>query len=510
MDSVVKNSGIIGLTAAVGAVFGFFLQILVAYYFGASATTDAFIMAQSTSELLGKIFMGGSVTAVFIPLFVYRLTRNKTKDAWSLGLNIVNTMACAYFVLIIGIWLFADVLIYRMAPGFSEETHILTVSLLKTLLPSFLFLFLVEFATSMLHSFKEFALPASLRIVQPIVSIVSILLLVRSMGIYALAIGVVVGSIVQLSILIFGLVKNGMHYRFFIHLKDPVLKDLIRFVYPFIFSTTVTVWAGIVYRILASSLEEGSFSAIKYAEKITQLMTIIFLNSVTIVIYPLLSEKAELQDTIGIRETIGSSIRLIVFITLPLILAVALLRDDIIPFLFQRGSFSAQDAVYTSIALLYLVLGLTTTGISSILGHAVLAFQKTKGAVVITIASQVVAIVLFVLLTPRMGLAGLALASSLVPLSSALLYYLYLTRFIPSLHLIFIHSTYMKTIILSSLSSLCIWAFMQLGLPSLAEMVLSLTGGSLLYLGLSHLWHIEEMQQITRIFLSKFQKLKVV
>src|SRR3989344_2451499 len=500
MESVYKSSGLIGITAAGGAIFGFFLQLLVAYYFGAGASTDAFFMAQSTSELLGKLLMGGSITAVFIPLFIHRLARGKTDEAWNLSLNIVNIMACAYIAFIAGIWIFAGTFVHIIAPGFIGETYELTVSLLKVLLPSFLFLFLVEFATSILHSFKDFTLPALLRLAQPIVSIISILVLVRSVGIYALAIGVILGSMVQLSILVWGLIRRGMRYRFFVRLQDQGLQSVLRLVYPFIFSILMTQGAGIVYRMLVSTMEDGSLSALKYAEKITQLITIIFLNSVTLVMYPLLSEKASLQDVPGMRSTIASAIRLVVFSTLPIILAVALLREDIVSFLYQRGSFSAQDATYTSIALIYLVLGLTTNGISSIFGHTVLALQKTKAAVAVTIASQVVAIVLFIILTPRMGFAGLALASSLVPLSSAFLYFMYSTRFISSLHTIFFHATYIKTIVLSIISSLIIFGIMQLGLSDVATLFISLGVSAGAYLGLARLWHIEEMQYITNIF----------
>lgn len=510
LQSTAKKAGIIGFSAFIGSIAGFFLQLLVAYYFGATGSTDAFFMAQSTSELLGKLLMGGSITAVFIPLFVHRLTQKDATGAWDLGMNIVNIMALAYVLLILVIWMFAAPFVHIIAPGFSGDTYTLTVSLLKILLPSFLFLFLVEFATSMLHSFKEFTLPALLRIVAPTVSIISILLLVRSVGIYALAIGVVAGSVVQLGILVFGLVRRGMKYRFFINIKDPSLKSLAHLVYPFIFSVLVTQGAGIVYRILVSPLAEGSLSALKYAEKITQLITIIFLNSVTLVIYPLLSEKASLDDRVGIRETIGSSMRLIVFITLPLTLAVAILRQDIVSFLYERGSFSAQDAAFTSLALLYLVLGLTTTGISSILGHAVLALQETRAAVAITISSQAVAIALFLLLVPAMGFSGLALASSLVPISAALLYYLYLTRFVSHLSRIFFHPVYVKIIFLSVLSSVTIWRVAQFSFPPILNIIIPLTVGSLLYVGLSYAFKIEEMHQITQIVTSKFIKQKTV
>ncbi len=502
-----SNAGIIGVTAFAGAIFGFILQLLVAYYFGASSTTDAFFMAQSTSELLGKLLMGGSITAVFIPLFVHRLAKGSSSDAWDLGLNIVNTMACIYMIFIAIIWAFAGSFVHIIAPGFSGDTYTLTVSLLRVLLPSFFFLFLVEFATSMLHSFKQFALPSLLRIIAPSISIISIIFLVRQLGIYSLAVGVVAGSIVQIGILAWGLVRQGMHYRFFINLKDPAIKKVIHLVYPFIMSALVTQGAGIVYRVLVSTLEEGSLSALKYAEKITQLITIIFLNSVTLVIYPLLSEKASIGDYSGIRSTIASSMRLIVFVTLPLILAVAILRHQIVAIVYQRGSFSEQDAAYTAIALLYLVLGLTTTGISSIFGHAVLALQETRAAVAITICSQAVAIGLFVLLVPHMNFAGLALASSLVPLSSALLYYLYLTRFVANLHTIFLHATYIKTITLSVVSSMIIYAVASIGLAPVFQVVIALTAAASVYLFLAKIWRIEEMAQLWNILHAKRKKL---
>ncbi len=503
------NAGIIGVTALLGAGIGFILQLLVAYYFGAGNQTDAFFMAQSTSEMLAKILMGGSITAVFIPMFVKSLATQKREDAWRLAFNIINIMSVAYVLLLLCIWVFAEPFIHFIAPGFTGETYTLTVSLLRLLLPSFLFLFLVEFATSILNSFKVFALPASLRIVAPTVSILSILLFVHTRGIHALAIGVVLGSLIQLCILVFGLRKAGMRYRFVMDTKDPAIRSLIQLVYPFIFSIFVTQGAGIVYRILVSDLPEGSLSALKFAEKITQLLTIVFLNSVTTVMYPLLSEKAGLHDYAGMRSTIASAMRLVVFVTLPIILAVAILREPIITFIYQRGSFTQSDTVATSIALLYLVLGLTTTGISSILGHAVLALQKTKTktAVAITIASQVVAISLFTILVPYMGMAGLALASSLVPISSAILYFIYLRKHVDHIGSIFAHTMYIKTALLAAASSGIIWIAIR-SMPSSTPLNIFVPAavGALFYLVCAHMWHIEEMREILNIVYSKFNK----
>ena len=416
-----------------------------------------------------------------------------------------------YLILIAIIFFFSKQFVHIIAPGFDSVRTVLTIHLLQVLLPSFFFLFMVEFATSMLQSLKNFALPALLRIVAPTISIISIIVFVHTLGIYALALGVVIGSIVQLGILAWGLFKEGMRYRFFIRLRDPAVRSLFHLVYPFLLSVLMTQGAGLVYRVLVSGLAEGSLSALKFAEKITQLITIIFINSVTLVIYPLLSEKASTMDISGMRNTIARSMRLIVFTTLPLIITVAILRDPIVSFIYQHGSFSGQDAYLTSLALLYLVLGLTTTGISSVFGHAILALQETRAAVAITIASQVVAIALFVLLVPHMGMAGLALASSLVPLSSALLYYLYLTRFIPKLHAIFFHSAYIKIFSITSISCAVVFVVRPIfAVNSFVEIFIPLAIGVLLYGLLAYACKLEEMHEVIQIIQIKMNKKKVV
>jgi putative peptidoglycan lipid II flippase len=268
---------------------------------------------------------------------------------------------------------------------------------------------------------------------------------------------------------------------------------------------------------LVSDLPAGSLAALKFSEKITQLLTIIFLTSVTAVIYPLLSQKAAERNFIGMRETIASSLRLITFVTVPLIAGVMLLREPLVTFLFQRGSFTAEDTALTSAALLYLVLGLTINGISSVLGHATLALQETRASVAVSIASHVIAIFLFVLLVPKLAHAGLALASSLVPISIALLYYLYLTRFIPDLKAIFWHRTYVQTALLTAVLVIVVTALKPLAqgltnqesISSLLQLLLPAVAGGLVFFGGAYLWGIPEMRDVTAILRRKIQKYKV-
>lgn len=511
-----KNAGIIGLAALLGAVIGFVLQLLVAYYFGASSKTDAFFMAQSTSEMLSKLLLGGSITAVFLPMFVSRLAKNKKGEAWDLALNIMHLTLFAYVVILFLLGLFADSFISFIAPGFDEPTHELASSLLLVLLPSFAMLYLVELATSMLQALERFAIPAFFRVIAPLSSIIFVLLLVRQVGIYSLALGVVFGALMQLVIVIWALYRQGFKYRFVCRPFDPAIKKLVYLTYPFIFSVLVTQGAGITYRVLVSELSEGSLAAIKFAEKITQLLTIVFLTSITKVIYPILSRKAAQHDFSGLRDTIASSLRLIVIGTVPIIVGIAILRDEIISFVYQRGSFGQEDASMTSIALLFLVIGLTTNGISAVLGHATLALQQTRAAVAVTISSQAVAIALFVLLVPPMAHAGLALASSLVPIAIAVLYTLYLTRFIPGLMKVFWHATYLKAAVIAGGMGLLVLAILPLtrNVTDIKELSLFIqvfvpsVVGAVFYLMAAYMWKVPEARQLVEIFSIKFGKIR--
>lgn len=517
LNHTISKAGFIGLTTFGGALVGFVLQLLVAYYFGASSDTDAYFMAQSTSDMLSKLLLGGSITAVFLPMFVDRITRNERDEAWRLGLNIFNLAIVAMGLILILLSLFAAPFVHFIAPGFSPATSALTANLLRVLLPSFLMLFLVDLATSMLYSLRQFRAPAVLRIVAPLASILAVSAFARSIGIYSLAAGVVAGSIVQLVVVYTALHRRGFHYRWVLDIKDPALRHMFYLVYPFFLSVLATQGAGIVYRILVSDLSSGSLSAIKYAEKITQMITIMFLNSVTIVIFPLLSQQASRRDYRDMRETIGNATRLIAFVTVPIIIGVIALRQPLINLVYRRGSFSEADAALTSLALLGLIIGLTINGISSVFGHATLALKQTRASVAVSIASQAVAISLFVWLVPRLGLLGLALGSSLVPLAIALLYYLYLTRFINELWRVFWHKTYLKIGILAALLLFTTYlAYLKTqdlssirSISLLLNIILPTLAGCAVFFGGAYIWRVPEMREVVEIARSKINGVRV-
>lgn len=507
-----SNASIIGLTAFGGAAVGFVLQLLIAYYFGAASATDAFFMAQSTSELLSKLLLGGSIVSVFIPMFIQTMAQHSKGQAWNLALTIIHGTGLAYAVLLVAIGLFATPFVRFIAPGFSPATTVLTVQLLRIMVPAFFLLFMVDLGTAILHAVKHFTIPASLRVIAPSVSALAVVALAKTVGISALAIGVVVGSAIQLFLIVAALRRQGFTYRLSLRWRDPAVKKLLYLVYPFVFSMLATQAAGIVYRVLVSDLAPGSLSALKYAEKITQLLTTVFLTSVAAAIYPLLSEKVAKGGAASLVPALSAAVRLVFFVSLPITIGIMFIRTPLIQLIFEHGSFTAASTRATSIALFYFAIGLFTNGIGALFGYTTLALQKTRAAVAVTILSQVVAMALFWYLTPRLGHAGLALASSLVPIAIAAMYILYLRRFIPNILSVFWHPTYSKSIILAAAMTAGLYAMQTLispaALPAVIHTALLIITGAGIYLYGARLLHISEAAIATELVIDKVKALK--
>lgn len=500
----------IGSLSLLAAAVGFVLQLLTAYFFGAGVETDAYFMAQSTAELLGKLMLGGSIAAVFLPLFVERLARQEPDAAWRLALNVLHVTAAIYIVLLVLLFILAPQFIAAIAPGFAPSTAALTVKLVRFLLPSFLLLFLVDLLVAMLHALRLFVVPALARVISPSVVIITLLFLNAPLGIFALAAGAVGAAVAQMILIYLALQRHGFHYRFHCQPRDPALHHLLRLVAPFLLSALTTQAAGIVYRILASQLAVGSLSALKYAEKITQLLTLVFLNSVTTIIFPALAAQAARGRGGQFVATVGNAVRLVVFVTLPVTVTVAILHEPLIRLVYERGSFTSADVTATAVALFWLVLGLTMNGISSILGHATLALKHTRAAVAVTIASQIVALFLFIALTPALGIAGLALASSLVPLAIAGFYGWHLRGHVPRLGTILWHATLGKTIGLTALAALIVW-FIRDTVPwpggttqrSAWELAVAAGAGLAVYGAGAYLLKVQEMSELLTLIRRK-------
>lgn len=413
----------IGIAQLATYALGFLVSASVAAQFGTSTLTDAYFMAASTAELLAKILLGGALTSVFLPVFIEALTKGDPDRAWRL-FSALFSLALVSFVLLGGLLeILAPSLMSVLAPGFPEDTRALTVTLLRLVLPAYLFAFLADLATVPLHAHKRFGLPAMSRLIVPILTLLTLLALARRLGVVTLAIGTLLGTAVQVGILLASLRGSGYTFHFSLRMRDPDVRRVLALTVPFVLSILSIHGAGAVYRILVSHEPPGSLASLKFGEKIYQMCNTLFFGTITQVAFPTLARAAAISSE-NLRHRFGEAARAIAFLGIPVTVGIILLREPLVRLLFERGAFTAESTAATALLVPFFIIGILGNGLSSLLGHVTLALQATRISVGVNIALQAIAAALFVFLTPSLGVKGIALVSGLGPFILLALYLL--------------------------------------------------------------------------------------
>ncbi|MAX16716.1 MAG: murein biosynthesis integral membrane protein MurJ [Nitrospina sp.] len=429
-EKLSKAAGTVSGMTLVSRVFGFFRDMVIAMAFGSSPSADAFFVAFRIPNMQRRILAEGAMTAAFIPVFTETLTKKGEPVAWKLAANLFNILILVLSSASLLILIFSPAVITVFAPGFIDEPgkFELTVKLTRCMAPYLFFIGLAAFCMGILNTMKVFALPAAAPISQNISMILSILFISPLMDepIMGLAIGVVVGGALQLFIQLPAVLKKGMPFEKTLNFKQKEVFKIARLMGPVILGIAVYELNIMIDTLIASLLPGGSISYLYYGNRLVQLPLGIFAVALGVALLPTLSGQAAKGNLKELVQTLGFSIRLILFITIPATVGLIILREPIINTLWERGEFLASTTDGTAIALLYYSIGLCAYSGIKIIAPAFYSLQDTKTPAKIGIYSMILNTVLNLLLMGPLQHGGLALATSIAALFNValLIYYL--------------------------------------------------------------------------------------
>jgi putative peptidoglycan lipid II flippase len=415
--NVAKAAGIVSLATMLSRICGFIRDMVVAAFFGAGLVTDAFWVAFRIPNLLRRLLGEGSLTVSFVPIFIEYLKSRTKEEAYELAdttftlLSIILVIVC-----IVGI-IFSPAIVSVIAFGFAKnrEQFELAVFLTRLMFPYIFFISLVALCMGILNSLRHFTVPALSPVILNISMIFSTLLLRNHFQepIVALAVGVMIGGVLQLAMQWPILVRLGVRLKLNFHFRHPGLKKIGKLLFPaFLVSATyqINVFVGTV---LASMLPTGSVSYLYYADRILELPLGVFAIAVGTASLPSFSTLATKGDITGLKKTLSFTLRMILFVTVPAMIGLIALREPIISVLFQRGEFNILSTVMTAKALLYYSLGLWAYSIVRVIDSAFFALQDRKAPLKAAYFSLLVNIVLSIILMYPLKHGGLALANSI-------------------------------------------------------------------------------------------------
>lgn len=417
---VTKAAGIVGVATLLSRVLGFVRDVVIAWIFGAGFSTDAFFVAFRIPNLLRRLFAEGSLTIAFIPVFTEYLTRAGKKEAFKLAGSAFRVLSILLVITAVLGVILSPLIVRVIAPGFAQvpEKFALTVTLTRIVFPYIFFIGLVALSMGILNALGHFTAPALAPVFLNLAMIGSVFLISPYLPgaidpVAGLAFGVIIGGFLQLVFQIPFLSEKGCRVWRKTRVFHPGLKKIGLLMLPAVFGAAVYQINVLINTLLASLLPEGSVSYLYYADRLVQFPLGIFGVAIATAVLPSLSKQAVAHDVQGIKETFAYAMQLVLFITVPAMVGLIVLREPIVVLLFKRGAFGPRASQLTAYALLYYALGLWAFSAVRVLYSTFYAFQDTKTPVRTAMISIVANIVLGILLMGPLLHGGLALATSL-------------------------------------------------------------------------------------------------
>ena len=478
---------------------------MLGHNFGTGMESAAFLTASRIPRTFFDAIFAAAISASFIPVFTQRMEQHGKEDAFRLSRCFFTWMGLLPAAMSLLGMVFAQPLVGLLAQGFDAETAALCARLLRILFPTVFFTGIAFSMVGVLQSMGEFYIPAALSAASNGIIILYYLLFCRKFGIYGLAWAFLLGWAVQALMQMPWLHKNKFHYR--PCLRHPALKNVFTLMLPVMISTWIQPVNQLISTRFASFLFEGAgASAMEYANTLYTMVAGILVLSITNVMFPEMSRLSSVGQDEELGKLIGGTLRGMLFLLLPMTAGLMLLSEPLVRLLYQYKTWDAFSTQITARALCFMSLGMVGYGIQNILSRAFYAQQNGKVPMISGAVSIVVNLVLCLVLSNRLDVAGLAIATAASSAVSALLLLIPTLRRYPKMMDRQFWGGMLKMLLCTAAMAVALWAVglvlslhlgdgliarvLQVGLPTVS--------GVIVYFLLAVVLRLEELQAVLR------------
>ncbi|MBE6956171.1 MAG: murein biosynthesis integral membrane protein MurJ [Ruminococcaceae bacterium] len=412
-DNASKTISIVMIITLLGKVLGLLRDRLLAINYGMGMEANAFLTASRIPRVFFDAVFASAIAACFIPVFSEHLTRHGKGKAMKFAGTFLTVMAALTALLsVLGV-AGSGLLVRLFADGYDAETTRLAVELTRIMFPTMLFTGIAFSFVGILQSLDEFNIPALISTISNLVIVGYFLLCNDRFGIYGLAIAYLLGWFLQAAVQVPALHRRGFRYRPGFDLRSEGMKKVFALMLPVMVSTWVQPINLTINSRFGSHLYEGAgVAAIEYSTNLYLIVAGVFVLSVTNVIFPKLSRQTAQGDAEAFRETLRQTVHSTLFFVLPMSAGLVTLARPLISFIYGGGAFDTQSVDLTSQALAWVSLGMVGYAVQNILSRAYFAKQSGRVPLLAGGISIAVNLVLCLLLTNRLKVSGLAIASA--------------------------------------------------------------------------------------------------
>jgi len=405
----------------ISRIGGFFREVVMAAIFGAGKAMSIFAVGLTISNFMRRIVAENALENAFLPIFLRFFHRSSRKKTWESTSSIINvTLFLSFTFTILGI-LFTPLIIKSLFPAFIEKGMLNeTINMTRLMFP---YLFLVTVAAilaTFLKGFNRFGIAEASAIFFSIGTISGILVLHSISGIYSLAIGVLLGGIMQIGFLfpfvakIFRNKSLQFFYKPVINFTSTSNKKYYSQIGPITLDVFLSNTSEIVAQILASALRVGAIAYLYFARTIFRLPFAIISQAINSVILKEFSDSIALFSKDKAKKLFIDGIKTNLFLLMPISIFMIILAEPLVSIILGRGQFNTSNVISTSYALQFYAVGLIGWGIHSFTVRIFSARMDIKTSMILNFFMLAANISLcLVLVKTSLDYAGLALATSI-------------------------------------------------------------------------------------------------
>lgn len=391
------------------------------YYLTYPAGADAYRVAFSVPDFMFIILVSGALSVSFIPVFNQRLGTGNKKSAWELSTSVMNLMAIATLIASILIIIFADFLVrYVVGPGLDESSRSLATSMMRVIAVSPFLFAIATVITSMQQAVGRFTFFAMAPVVYNIGIIIGLLFFTNGInifgwqvfegGIMGVALGVVLGAMLQLIISALGLYGMGYDYRFKIYWKNKGFRQVLRLLPPRSLDQGIDYVNSIVETNLASRMAAGTVNAFQQVSTLAYMPVNLIGVTISTAAFPRMTERLAQGRPDLFKSELQTVLRVIIWLALPVTVVAVLARGYIVNFIVNGGD------PYMASIFSVLAISILFRSVYFISARSFYAHQDTKTPLYVSLFTIGLNITLAVWFTfgLNMGVYGLAWAAVIV------------------------------------------------------------------------------------------------
>ena len=417
------------LVTLLAKALGMLRDILLAQYFGTSMDAVAYEAASRLPITLFDFALGGVVTAAFIPIFNELMVKEGRERAFAFANRYFNLVLCITIAISACGILLSPRLVSFLAPEIEGTVKTLAASLSRVMFPMIIFTGIAYCFVGILQSFEQYTLPAIMSLVSNLVMVVYFYTLCERFGVWGLSVALVIGWFLQAAIQAPAAYRLGFRFMPTLQLKDPHIIRALKMAIPILVCSWLQPVCNVINTRFASGFENGSaITMVSYANRLYIIIVGVFSFVATNLLFPRLSRAEAGGDRDGAKHFAGVSVKILLYIMLPLSIGMFLLAEPITRAIYMRGEFTAHDAVLTASVLRLFAIGIPFMSVNEVFTKLFFAMQRVKAPMLASVVSIAANIVLVVLLVRTIGFDGIGIASALTIAICAVINYILLSR----------------------------------------------------------------------------------